>query len=56
METIKGSYGTDVERFNRDHNRANGCHLARTVGSDFTECDTHHAWVEHGVPALLRNI
>lgn len=54
--TTPGSYDTDVERFNRDHNWRNGCKLGRTVGSDYTECDTHHAWVKHGVPPLLRDI
>jgi hypothetical protein len=49
-------YGTDVERFNTEHNVKNGCRLGRTVGSDITECDTHGAWVEHGVPRLLRSI
>ena len=47
-------YGTDVERFNTEHNHANGCQLARTPGSDYTECDTHHVYVKHGIPLLLR--
>jgi hypothetical protein len=49
-------YGTDVERFNAEHNWKLGCKLGRTVGSDRTECGTHHAWVKHGVPTLLRDI
>lgn len=53
---MKKDYGTDVERFNREHSVALGCKLGRTVGSDYTECDTHHAWVKHDVPALLRDI
>src|SRR5690349_3856399 len=55
VETMK-DYGTDVEQFNTEHNWENGCRLGRTVGSDYTECDTHHAYVKHGVPPLLRNI
>lgn len=49
-------YGTDVDRFNAEHSVRLGCRLGRTVGSDYTECDTHHAFVKHGVPPLLRNI
>ena len=49
-------YGYDVESFNADHNYENGCRLARTAGSDYTDCDTHHAYVKHGVPALLRYV
>lgn len=49
-------YGTDVDRFNDEHGYKQGCKMGRTVGSDYTECDTHHAFVKHGVPALLRNI
>lgn len=49
-------YGTDVKKFNEDHGVLKGCKLGRTVGSDYTECNTHHAYVKHGVPALLRYI
>ena len=49
-------YGFDVDRFNAEHNHANGCRLGRVVGSDITECDTHNAYVAHGVPELLRDI
>ena len=49
-------YGTDVSAFNRNHNSGNGCALARTAGSDYTECDTHGAYVKHDVPVILRDI
>lgn len=48
-------YGYDVAAFNRAHAYPL-CQLGRTVGSDTTECDTHNAYVSHGVPVLLRTI
>lgn len=53
---ITRDYGHDVQRFNSDHNWLNGCELARTPGSSVTECDTHHAYVSHDVPELLRDV
>ena len=44
-------YGTDVERFNAEHNHTEGCSLGRLAGSDYTECSTHYA-----VPEILRGI
>jgi hypothetical protein len=49
-------YDYDVAAFNDDHNVARSCHLSRVAGSDMTECQTHHAYVRHGVPPLLRDI
>lgn len=49
-------FGTDVERFNEEHNWKRGCNMSRLAGSDVTECQTHRAFVKHGVPPLLRNI
>lgn len=47
-------YGDDVYAFNCAHGSRYGCRLARTAGSDITECDTHSARVRHGVPVILR--
>lgn len=47
-------YGYDVPAFNSAHAYNQGCRLGRTVGSDTTECDTHGAYVSHGVPIILR--
>jgi hypothetical protein len=53
VHPLGGSYGNDVVRFNRDHAYPN-CKMGRYPGSDVTECDTHGAYVVHGVPAILR--
>lgn len=47
-------FGYDVPAFNRAHGWEHGCQLGRTVGSDTTMCDTHGAYVSHGIPVLLR--
>jgi hypothetical protein len=56
LRPMLGSYGGDVDRFNAEHGVKQGCSLGRVVGSDVTECQTHGAWVSHGVPSLLRDI
>ena len=51
---IVRDFARDVEAFNRAHRYDYGCRMARTAGSDVSECDTHHAYVSHGVPVILR--
>jgi hypothetical protein len=53
VHPLGGNYGEDVDRFNADH-RYPTCKMGRYPGSDTTECDTHGAYVSHGIPVILR--